>query len=436
MPILNDPAIWLKEFFISAGFSYSFSSFLSTIALVLIVLSLSWLSNLIAKVFILKIVTRIVKKTTSTWDDIFLEQKVFSRLSHLAPVLVIWFMAGWALKAYPLWLIAVHKLSYIYLIIIGTIVINSFIEAWHIIYNTLPISKHRHIKGYVQLLNIFVVLIALLTLVSVVFRIDIGSVVAGLGAMAAVLIFVFKDTLLGLVASIQLSANNMLKIGDWITIPGRDVDGVVSDITLNTVKVQNFDKTILTVPTYSLVAESFQNWRGMEEAGVRQIKRSLFIDMKSIRFLDNELKKKLCMIPALKEYIGSNERHIDIDSPGSGLKKGESRLFNSSQITNLGVFRFYAETYLRQHPQIDNDQTLIVRHRDSEGDGLPLQVYAFTKINHFIPFENVQSEVFEHLLAIMNEFGLKVYQKPAGYDLLSLSKNELVETYTNNLNHG
>jgi miniconductance mechanosensitive channel len=417
MPIMNDPAIWFKEFFISAGFSYSFSSFLSTIALVLIVLSLSWLSNLIAKVVILQVVTRIVKKTTSTWDDIFLEQKVFSRLSHLAPALVIWFMAGWALKAYPLWLIAVHKLTYIYLVIVGTIVLNSFIEAWHKIYNTLPISQHRTIKGYVQLLKIFVVLIALLVLVSVIFRKDIGSVVAGLGAMAAVLIFVFKDTLLGLVASIQLSANDMLKVGDWIKIPGRNVDGIVSDITLNTVKVQNFDKTILTVPTYSLVAETFQNWRGMEEAGVRQIKRSLFIDMKSISFLDDELKNKLCMIPTLKEYIRSIERPID--SNINGLDKAENLFFNTSQITNLGVFRFYAEKYLRQHPLIDADQTLIVRHIASEGDGLPLQVYAYTKNNQFIPFENVQSEVFEHLLAIMHEFGLKVYQRPAGYKLLS-----------------
>jgi miniconductance mechanosensitive channel len=417
MPIMNDPAIWFKEFFIGAGFSYSFSSFLSTIALVLIVLSLSWLSNFIAKVVILQVVTRIVKKTTSTWDDIFLEQNVFSRLSHLAPALVIWFMAGWALKAYPLWLIAVHKLTYIYLVIVGTIVINSFIEAWHKIYNTLPISQHRTIKGYVQLLKIFVVLIALLVLVSVIFRKDISSVVAGLGAMAAVLIFVFKDTLLGLVASIQLSANDMLKVGDWIKIPGRNVDGIVSDITLNTVKVQNFDKTILTVPTYSLVAETFQNWRGMEEAGVRQIKRSLFIDMKSISFLDEELKNKLCMIPTLKEYISTIERQID--SPVNGLNSCENQFFNSSQITNLGIFRFYAETYLRQHPLIDSHQTLIVRHIASEGDGLPLQVYAYTKNNQFIPFENVQSEVFEHLLAILNEFGLKVYQRPAGYKLLS-----------------
>ena len=420
MPLMNDPAIWFKELFIQAGLSYSFSSFLSTVALVLIVILLSWFSNLIAKVVILKIVTRIIKKTISTWDDIFLEQKVFSRLSHLAPALVLWYMAGWALKAYPIWLVVVHKLAYIYMVVVGTVVVNSFIEAWYKIYNTLPISQHRHIKGYVQLLKIFVVLISILVIVSVVFRKDITTIVAGLGAMAAVLVLVFKDTLLGLVASIQLSANKMLKVGDWITIPGREVDGVVSDITLNTVKIQNFDKTIITVPTYSLVNESFQNWKGMEEAGVRQIKRSIFIDMKRIRFLDGELKDKLCRIPVLKEYIGSIEnKNIN---PGKGVIETEAPFFNSYQITNLGIFRFYAEAYLSQHPLIDAKQTVIVRHRAPEGNGLPLQVYVFTKNNQFTPYENIQSELFEHLLAIMNEFGLKVFQQPTGDDLLSLSK--------------
>jgi miniconductance mechanosensitive channel len=434
MPLMNDPAIWFKDFFVRAGFSYSYSSFLSTIALVLIVLFLSWLSNLIAKAVILKIVARIVKKTTSTWDDIFFEQKVFSRLSHLAPALVIWFMSAWALKAYPLWLIAVHKLTYIYLVVIATVVLNSFIEAWHKIYNTLPISQHRHIKGYVQLLKIFVVLIAILIIVSVIFKRDIGSIVAGLGAMAAVLILVFRDTLLGLVASIQLSANDMLKVGDWITIPAREVDGVVSDITLNTVKVQNFDKTILTVPTYSLVNESFQNWRGMEEAGVRQIKRSLLIDMKSIRFLDTGLKNRLCTEPVLQEYINTAEQKNSAQENEND--NFETPFFSSSRLTNLGVFRFYAESYLRHHHLIDIKQTIIVRHRPTDGTGLPLQIYAFTRNNQLASFENVQSEIFEHLLAIMDEFGLKIFQQPTGNDLLALSKNEIVEPYTNNLNHG
>jgi len=414
-----DPGIWFKELFIDAGLSSSLSSLLSTVTLVLIVISLSWLSNLFAKVVILEVVTRIVKKSKTTWDDVFLEQKVFTRLSHFAPALVIWFMAGWALKAYPVWLVLVHKLAYVYMVVVGMIVINSFIEAWHTIYNTLPISQHRHIKGYVQLLKIFVVLIALLIVISVIFKQEIGTLVAGLGAMAAVLILVFKDSLLGLVASIQLSADKLLKVGDWITIPKRDVDGVVTDITLNTVKIQNFDKTIINIPTYSLVNESFQNWKGMEEAGVRQIKRSIYIDMKSIRFLDKDLIHKLSRIPELKDYIVSSgmQNRQPVDSESEAMKA----FFNSSQLTNLGIFRYYAETYLKQHQLIDTKQTVILRHRAPEGNGLPLQVYAYTKNNQFIPYENIQSEIFEHLLAIMNEFGLKVFQHPTGDDLLSLS---------------
>ena len=430
MLFLIDPAIWIKEIFLNAGLSFGLASFLSTVALVLLVLLLSWLSFLIARVIILKILTRIVKRTTSTWDDIFLEQKVFSEISHLAPALVIWFMAGWALKDYPTWLTAVHKLTYVYMIIAGTVVFNSFIEAWHKIYNTLPISQHRHIKGYVQLLKIFMVIIAVLIIVSIVFRKDISTIVAGLGAMAAVLILVFKDTLLGLVASIQLSADKMLKVGDWITIPGRNVDGVVTDITLNTVKIQNFDKTIITVPTYTLVNESFQNWRGMEESGIRRIDRSIFIDMKSIRFLNDELREKLCRVPLLKEYIESAEKQNGVKK--TWLAPDGSPFFNPSRLTNLGVFRFYFEAYLKKHPHIDTTQTVILRHRDPIGNGLPLQVYLFTKNNKFSPYENIQSEIFEHLLAILNEFDLKVYQQPTGEDLLSLTKTEFSKPLINN----
>lgn len=419
MPIVNDPAVWFKDLFINAGLSYSFSSFLSTIALVVIVILFSWISNLIAKAIILKIVTRIVKKTTNTWDDIFLEQKVFTRLSHFAPSLVIWFMASWALKSYPSWLIVIHKLTYIYMVFIGMVVINSFIEAWHEIYKMLPISRHRHIKGYVQLLKIFIVFITILVIISVVFKKDISTLMAGFGAMAAVLILVFRDTLLGLVASIQLSADKMLKIGDWISIPRREVDGIVIDITLTTVKVQNFDKTIITVPTYSLVNDSFQNWKGMEEAGIRQIKRSILIDMSSIRFLDKELKERLSMVPEFKEFIELPEKQINLS--GKGINYLETPFFNSAQMTNLGIFRFYAETYLRLHPQVDSSQTIIVRHRPFEGNGLPLQLYLFTKNNQFTPFENTQSGIFEHLLAIMNEFGLKAFQQPSGDNLQTIS---------------
>jgi miniconductance mechanosensitive channel len=416
MPLINDPAVWFKDLFVHAGLSYSFSSFLSTVALVLIVILLSWLTNLIAKAIILNVVTRIVRKTETTWDDVFLEQKVFTRLSHFAPALVIWFMAAWALKDYPGWLITVHRLTYIYMVLISMIVVNSFIEAWHEIYKTLPIAQHRHIKGYVQVVKILVIVIAILVIISVIFKKDISTLVAGLGAMAAVLILVFKDALLGLVASIQLSADKMLKIGDWISIPKKDVDGVVTDITLTSVRVQNFDKTIITVPTYSLVNDSFQNWKGMEESGIRQIKKSLFIDNKSVRFLDKELKDRLSTVPALKEYIEMNEKKSENQTTAVGP------FFSYSQITNLGAFRYYTEMYLKLHPSVDSRQTIIMRHRATDGNGVHMQLNLFAKTTQFVPYENFQSEMVEHLTAIMNEFGLKIFQQPTGDDLQPILK--------------
>jgi miniconductance mechanosensitive channel len=419
MHIINDPAIWLKELFINAGFSYNFSSILSTIALVLIVLFLSWLSNIIAKKLINEVITLIVRRTASKWDDILLEQKVFTRLSHFAPALIIWFLAGWALKAYPVWLEVVRKLTYIYMVWAGMMVVSSFIDAWHKIYETLPISKHRTIKGYVQVVKLFVYIIAILVIISVVFRKEVGTIVAGLGAMAAVLLFIFKDAILGLVASIQLSANDMLKIGDWITIPSKGVDGVTEDITLTTVKIRNFDKTIIMVPVYTLVSESFQNWKGMEESGVRQIKRSIFIDIRSIKFPDQPLIDKLERVPFLKEHFDvfekGNKKPLKVKNDNEGPLNGFPHL------TNLGLFRIYTESFLKNHPMIDKKQTLLIRHREPEGNGLHLQIFAYSKNNSWMPFENLQSEIIEHLLAVLNEFELKVFQQPSGDDIKAVS---------------
>jgi len=412
--ILKDPSIWLKNLFIDSGLTYGQSAFLSTMVMVIIVAVLSWISNLVVKAIISRIVYRAVKKSKSTWDDVFYEKKVFTRLSHFAPALVIYFMSGWALKLSLFWLTLVHNLNYIYMLCIGMVVIISFINAWHKIYETLPVSKHRNIKGYVQLVKIIVILLTLLLVISVVFRKDISTIVTGIGAMAAVLILVFRDTLLGFVGSIQLSANDMLKPGDWITMTSRGVDGVVTDITLNTVKVQNFDKTIITVPTYALVSESFQNWSGMEESGVRQIKREIFIDMRSVKFIDADLRTRLSVIPLLKEFMNKTE---------SGGNDPVGNFFNHYRLSNLGVFRYYFEQYLRSHPMISKENTIMVRHRASAGNGLPLQVFSYTADNAFVPYENIQSEIFEHLLAMLKEFDLRVYQQPTGQDLLEFKLN-------------
>ena len=299
---------------------------------------------------------------------------------------------------------------------IGMVVVVTFIEAWNKIYETLPMSKDRSIKGYIQLLKIVIVIFFVLLMISVIFKKDLSKIIAGLGAMAAVLILVFRDTLLSLSGSIQLSVNKMLKVGDWITMTGRNVDGVVTDMSLNTVKVQNFDKTIITIPTYALVSESFQNWSGMEQSGVRRIKRPIFIDMRSIRFLDDSLRTKFSSIQVLRDYIimaeegGKNNAGTD----------NSQQYFNVHRLTNLGLFRYYAEQYLGNHPMIDKKNIIMVRHREPSGNGLPLQVYAYTSNNSWVPYEHIQSEIFEHLLAIMKEFDLKIYQQPSGDDILEI----------------
>jgi miniconductance mechanosensitive channel len=420
MIIPSNPSAWLRDLFIDTGMSNNLASFLSITVVVFSMAVISWLANIIAKAIILKVVTRIVKNSKTQWDDIFLEQKVFTRLSHFAPALVIWFLSAWALKPYILWLALIHNLTYIYMLCIGMIVLISFIESWHQIYQMLPIAKHRNIKGYVQLLKIFVILVTTLIVISVVFKKEVSTLLAGIGVMASVLILVFRDTLVGIVASVQLSSNKMLQVGDWITIPKRDVDGVVSDITLNTVKIQNFDKTVVSVPTFALVQDSFQNWKGIEESGIRRIKRPLLIDMKSIKFLDSVLRKKLYRIPELKEYIETTENagmNINLEEPENG-----SPFFTYNRLTNLGLFRYYGESWLSKHPKTAKDQTIALRHRTPEGKGLPLEIYVFSNDRGFIGYENFQNEIFEHLLAMIPEFELKVFQEPSGHDLLELSE--------------
>jgi miniconductance mechanosensitive channel len=418
----NDPAVWLRELLIGAGLSFKAASVLSATGLALVVLFLSWLSNLIARVIIRTFITRLVRKTASVWDDIFLEQKVFTRLSHFIPAMVIWFMAGWILKEYPLLMIGVRKFTYMYMLAVGMVVMNSFVESWYRVYLTLPVSEHRSIKGYVQIVKLIIIIFFGLLIVSVVFSQRVTTIIAGLGVMASVLMLIFKDAILGLVASIQLSANNMVKIGDWITIPSRDVDGEVIDITLTTVKVKNFDKTIITVPVYALVNESFQNWVGMVESGVRQIKREFRIDANSIRFADDDLKLKIAALPLLNGYF--NQSGTDGPITIKSRKDDKPQYFSSDRITNLGYFRLYAVAYLRNHPEIDKRQIVIVRHKQPEGDGIRIQVCAFAGRTDFETYENLQSEIFEHLITMTSQFGLKVFQHPAGSDILALSKTK------------
>lgn len=413
-----DPANWLRGIFLRTGLGEGFSSFITAVILIAVVLTVSYLVNQLAKLFIRKVVHRIVRRTQSEWDDIFVENRVFTRLSHLFPAFVIWIMAEWALAEYPGWMDAVQKLSYIYVLGICGLVITSVIESLHQVYLRSPLSTHRHIKGYIQLAKILVVIIIILLIVSVVFRKNISSLVLGLGGMAAVLILVFQDTILGFVASIQLSGNKMIKVGDWITMPSRNIDGDVIDMTLYTVKVQNFDKSIGTIPTHALIKESFQNWTGMYESGGRRIKRSIRIEMGSIRFLDEALRARLYKIQILRPYMDAKEMEIRQFNEEHGID--DSDPVNGRRMTNIGTFRAYAQAYLSMHPKINTDMTFIVRQLPPDEKGLPIEIYVFSKHKEWALYESIQSDIFDHLLAVVREFDLKIYEFPSSGDLGNL----------------
>ena len=298
--------------------------------------------------------------------------------------------------------------------------VDSVINALHQIYLRLPISEGRSIKGYIQVVKIVFYFVAIVLIISIFTGEAPKTLIASLGAIAAVLLLVFKDTILGFVASIQLSANRMVKVGDWITMAKYGADGTVTDISLNTVKVQNWDKTISTIPTYALVSESFSNWRGMEESGGRRIKRSINIDMKSVHFLDKEQIEKFRKFYLLRDYINSREK--EIEQYNRSLNLDETTVTNGRKMTNLGTFRKYLENYLHNHPVIRQDMTFLVRHLQPAETGIPMEIYVFSKEQEWAKYEAVQADIFDHVLAILPEFGLRVFQNPTGDDFQKLAE--------------
>lgn len=398
----------LEAWLINNGINESFAQLFKVGISLAVIALLAFVADYLTRKIFLVIVARMAKKTETDWDDILLEQKFFHKLAHFAPAIVIYLTIGIALYDYsPKLTIFFYDLTKIYMVVAALLVVNSFLNAVHNIYQSLPFSKSRPIKGYLQVVKIIIYFFGGIVIISILINKNPANLLVGLGASAAILLLVFKDTILGLVASIQLSANNLVKPGDWIEMPSRKVDGTVLEITLNTVKVQNYDRTINTIPTYALIAESFQNWQGMVESDGRLIKRSILIDMKSIKFCSKEQLDKYNKIKFLKDYIDSK-----INSNESTLP-----LYNGQSLTNFGIFRKYIENYLKNNPNINQDATLVVRHRQPSENGMPLEIYCFSKEKTMANYEEVQSEVFEHVLSIMPEFDLNVFQRPSGDDI-------------------
>lgn len=383
-----------------------------------LVLLVSAIAFLITRKIIVGIIHRVTVKTKTDWDDIMAEEKVFSRLAYFIPAWIIHSSTPLVLSEYEVLTNIVQSAIGIYVWVLVALMISSVLFSINKIYETYEVARHKPIKGYVLFVRIIVWCITAICIVGILLGKNPGAIFVGLGAFAAVLILVFKDTILGLVGSVQLSSNDMLRIGDWISMPSHNADGTVIDLSLTTVKVQNWDKTISTIPTYSLISESFQNWRGMEESGGRRIKRSINIDMQSVKFCDNEMLEKFRKIQLLTDEIDARQKRLMEYNEKNNIDN--SVLVNGRRQTNLGVFRAYLEKYLNHLPDISDQMTFLVRQLQPTEKGIPIEIYVFSKIQSWAEYEDIQANIFDHILAIIPEFGLSIFQAPAGSDLREL----------------
>lgn len=401
------------------GVSEGTALVIENITVFISIILLAFLADRITKVVLVRLVGNLVQRSKNKYDDILLQKKVFKRIAHIAPALVVNATVVFLIDA-PGLVLFIRVITKLYIVLISALVLDSVISSFHEIYQQLPVSKGRNIKGYVQLVKILVFIIAGLVVISILTEKSINGLLTGLGAFAAVLMLVFRDTILGLVASIQLSGNNMVSVGDWISMPKYNADGDVIDISLNTVKVQNWDKTIATIPTYALVQDSFNNWKGMEESGGRRIKRSVNLDMQSVRFLDSSELEKFKEIRILKSYIEEKEKEIEAFNKKVGVDTSDR--INGRRLTNLGTFRKYLELYLHNHPKVHQDMTFLVRHLQPTERGIPIEIYVFSNDQAWANYEAIQADIFDHILAVIPVFDLRVFQNPTGADWRALAQ--------------
>ncbi|MXO67970.1 mechanosensitive ion channel [Altererythrobacter marinus] len=380
-----------------------------------ILAALAWLGNFVAKKIILRIlIARVLPQDGPS------PRKVVAYLANIVPTVIVAYGVGAVPHLAPGIASVIANVANGVTILVIAMAISAALSFVNALYEQRPESASRPIKGYVQVLKIVVYSGAAILIVAVLIEQSPLLLLSGLGAMAAVVLLVFKDTILSLVASVQLTSNDLLRVGDWIEMPQAGADGDVIDIALHTVKVQNFDKTIVSIPTHRLISESYRNWRGMSESGGRRIKRPIFIDQNSIRFLEAEEIARLKRVALIADYLADKER--ELGEWNAGLGEAGREAVNARRATNVGTFRAYVLAYLRAHPRVSPAMTLMVRQREPGPQGLPLEIYCFTDTTAWLEYERIQSDIFDHLLAILPEFGLRIFQQPSGLDFRTLAE--------------
>lgn len=402
--------LWLKGMGMIEGTAH----WLSQALLLLSVILIGYLLRLLTLWFIRRGLSKWVKKSNTYWDDVFYKSHFFLRLAAFPPLILLFFSALW-IPDLSDW---IRRISLALIALMAARVLESALTAINDIYDDYEVAKSKPIKGYIQVGKLIIWLFAAILMVSALMNSSPLLLLGGLGAFSAVLLLVFRDTLLGLFASVQFVTNDMVRIGDWIEMPEYNADGEVVDISVNTVKVSNWDKTISTIPTYALMANSFKNWRGMEMSGGRRIKRALHIDLNSIRFFDEHLFERLSNIKHIQSYLVEKKKEAMDNHRSHHINSMD--VFDGHNITNLGAFRAYVFGYLQSHPKINPEMEILVRHMEPTESGLPLEIYAFCRDKRWEDFEDVQAEIFDHLLAILPEFELAAYQNPSGMDIRSI----------------
>ncbi|CAG34939.1 mechanosensitive ion channel family protein [Desulfotalea psychrophila] len=410
--MLNIVMSWIQVVVLDEGVAKSIATVLLLLALSLVAVAANYLS----KKIISNYVSKIVNRTKYRWDSIMYKRGVFRRLSHLVPIVIISIGSKLLFPAedYSGLLLFIYKINFLYFILTCALIVHGLLAAVVDIYQTYKMARLRPINSYIQVLQIIVWVLAAVASVSVVLDRALGGLFLGMGGMMAIILLVFKDSILGLVAGVQITANDMLRLDDWLDMPSRGANGDVVEINLNTVKVRNWDKTITTIPTHLLTSESFINWRGMTESGGRRIKRSISIDMNTIKFSSEQELEAFMKVDLLQDYMGQKLKEMKMSLEADNVDL--DALADGKSLTNIGTFRAYLEAYLHAHPKVHQDMTFLVRHLDPGAPGLPIEIYVFSNDQEWANYEAIQAEIFEHVLSVMPTFGLRVFQNPTGAD--------------------
>lgn len=409
---------WSFEQLVKLGVPEHTAVYVNMLLLLLLMLIVAYFADLLTKKVLVGTFHKLSERTTTQFDNYLMENKAVTYLAQVVPLIIIVQCIPIVFADFTGWVDPLIRLTDIYLVLLTVGILRAVLRTCRDHLKTTETFKDKPVDSFVQVVTIFLYFVGGLLIFSLLTGKPFWAFVTAMGAASAVLLLVFKDTILGFVASIQVSSNDMVRIGDWITMEKYGADGDVIEINLTTVKVQNFDKTITTIPTYYLISDSFKNWRGMQRSGGRRIKRSIYIKISSIRYLSADDVKRLTKIQLLKDYLEQRQSQINQHNQTNGIDK--SLLINGRSLTNVGVFRKYMDAYIKQHPNTHKEMTMMVRQLEPTTTGMPIELYLFANSIVWVEYEQIMADIFDHLLAAVKFFDLEVFEMPAADDLRNL----------------